>query len=50
MEQSPYFTKPYNPLSSKHSSWVQKELEALEKAGIIVQSVSPWANPPHGCP
>ena len=36
--------KPYN-LSLKHAAWVQKELETLEKAGIIVQSVSPQANP-----
>ena len=26
-------------------AWVQKELEILEKAGVIVRSVSPWASP-----
>ena len=38
---------PKNPiiLSLKHSVWVQKELEILEKAGVIVRSVSPWASP-----
>ena len=25
--------------------WVQKELEILEKVGVIVRSVSPWASP-----
>ena len=29
----------------KHATWVQKELEILEKAGVIVRSVSPWASP-----
>ena len=36
--------KPYT-LPSKHSAWVQRELEILEKAGVIVRSVSPWASP-----
>ena len=40
----PISQKPYN-LSLKHTAWVQKELEALEKAGIIVQSVLLWAIP-----
>ena len=29
----------------KHALWVQKELEILEKAGVKVRSVSPWASP-----
>ena len=29
----------------KHAVWVQRELEILEKAGVIVRSVSPWASP-----
>ena len=29
----------------KHAAWVQKELEILDKAGVIVRSVSPWASP-----
>ena len=32
-------------LPLKHTTWVQKELEILEKAGVIVRSVSPWAIP-----
>ena len=35
--------KPYN-LPLKHREWVQKELETLEKAGVIVRSISPWAS------
>ena len=29
----------------KHAEWVKKELETLEKAGIISRSFSPWASP-----
>ena len=36
--------KPYN-LPLKHREWVQKELETLEKAEVIVRSISPWASP-----
>ena len=36
--------KPYT-LPLKHDLWVEKELEILEKAGVIVRSVSPWASP-----
>ena len=42
---SPLITqKPYT-LPLKRAMWVQKELEILEKAGVIVRSVSPWASP-----
>ena len=42
---SPIITpKPYT-LPLKHATWVQKELEILEKVGVIVRSVSPWASP-----
>ena len=41
---SPISQKSYN-LSLKYTAWVQKELETLEKAGIIVQDVSLWASP-----
>ena len=45
MGDSPPITwKPYT-LPLKHAKWVQKELEILEKAGVIVRSVSPWASP-----
>ena len=40
----PITQKPYT-LPLKHAKWVQKELEILEKAGVIVRSVSPWASP-----
>ena len=43
-DSPPITQKPYTfPL--KHATWVQKELEILEKAGVIVRSVSPWASP-----
>ena len=40
----PITQKPYT-LPLKHTAWVQRELEILEKADVIVRSVSPWANP-----
>ena len=40
----PITQKPYT-LPLKHMEWVQRELEILEKAGVIVRSVSPWASP-----
>ena len=43
-DRPPITQRPYTfPL--KHGTWVQKELEILEKAGAIVRSVSPWASP-----
>ena len=36
--------KPYT-LPLKHATWVQKELQILQKAGVIVRRVSPWASP-----
>ena len=39
-DSPPVCQKPYN-LSLKHREWVQKELETLEKAGVIVRSISP---------
>ena len=42
---SPPITQiPYS-LPLKHVTWVQKELEILENAGVLVRSVSPWASP-----
>ena len=29
----------------KHHEWIQKEIETLEKAGVIEQSLSPWVSP-----
>ena len=40
----PITQKSYT-LPLKHTDWVQRELEILEKAGVIVRSVSPWASP-----
>ena len=39
-DSPPITQKPYT-LPLKHAKWVQKELEILEKAGVIVGSVSP---------
>ena len=36
--------KPYT-LALKHYEGVQKEVEQLERTGIITRSVSPWASP-----
>ena len=43
-DSPPITQKPYT-LPLKHAEWVQNELEILEKAGVIVRSVSPWASP-----
>ena len=39
----PIASKPYT-LPLKHYDWVQREIETLEKAGIIERSISPWAS------
>ena len=38
-DSPPICQKPYN-LPLKHREWVQNELETLEKAGVIVRSIS----------
>ena len=43
-DSPPVSQKPYN-LALKHVEWVQKELQILEKAGVIERSISPWASP-----
>ena len=40
----PITSKPYT-LPLKHYEWVQREIETLEKAGIIERSISPWVSP-----
>ena len=40
----PIASKPYT-LPLKYYDWVQREIETLEKAGIIERSISPWASP-----
>ena len=42
---SPPITQKPNTLPLKHITWVQRELEILEKASVIVRIVSPWASP-----
>ena len=44
-EDNLLFSQKTYYLSLKHTTWVQKELKTLQKAGIIVQSVSPLASP-----
>ena len=39
LAQSPYM------LPLKHYDWVRREIETLEKAGVIERSLSPWASP-----
>ena len=41
---TPIASKPYT-LLLKHRKWVRKELEDLEKAGIIQKSLFPYASP-----
>ena len=40
----PIASKPYT-LPLKQYKWVQREIKTLERAGIIEQSISPWASP-----
>ena len=40
----PIASKPYT-LPLKHYEFVQREIETLERAGIIERSISPWASP-----
>ena len=40
----PICQKPYT-LPLKHYSWVQQEIETLERARVIKKSISPWASP-----
>ena len=40
----PVMQNPYT-LPLKHHEWVRKEIETLEKAGVIERSLSPWASP-----
>ena len=42
-DSSPVAQSPYT-LPLKHYEWVRKEIEMLEKAGVIVKSLSPWVS------
>ena len=39
----PVTQNPYT-LPLKHHEWVQKEIETLEKAGVIERSLCPWVS------
>ena len=43
-DRLPVAQNPYT-LPLKHHEWVKKEIETLEKAGVIEQSLSLWASP-----
>ena len=43
-DNPPVSQRPYS-LALRHVEWVRHELEALEKAGVITRSISPWASP-----
>ena len=40
----PIAQNPYT-LPLKHHEWVRKQIETLEKVGVIERSLSPWASP-----
>ena len=40
----PVSQRPYT-LPLKHHNWVKKEIEQLERAGVIEKNLSPWASP-----
>ena len=42
---SPFVLQNSYTLPIKHAAWVQKDLELLDKIGIIDRSVSPWSSP-----
>ena len=44
VDHPPICQKPYT-LALKHYEWVQKEVEQLERTGIITRSVSPCVSP-----
>ena len=43
-DSPPVSSKPYT-LPLKHYKWVQREIESLERAGVITKSMSKWASP-----
>ena len=43
-DSPPVSSRPYT-LALKHHQWVQEEIETLERAGVITESMSPWASP-----
>ena len=43
-DSPPVSSRPYT-LPLKHYEWVQREIESLERAGVITKSISKWASP-----
>ena len=43
-DSPPVSSRPYT-LPLKHYKWVQREIESLECAGVIIKSMSKWASP-----
>ena len=43
-DSPPVSSRPYT-LPLKHYEWVQREIESLERAGVITKSMSEWASP-----
>ena len=43
-DSPPIACRPYT-LPLKHHDWVKKEIEILDRAGIIDKSISVWASP-----
>ena len=43
-DSPPVRSRPYT-LPLKHYEWVQREIESLERAGVITKSMSKWASP-----
>ena len=43
-DSPPVSSRPYT-LPLKHYEWVQREIESLDRAGVITKSMSKWASP-----
>ena len=43
-DSPPVSSRPYT-LPLKHYKWVQREIESLERPGVITKSMSKWASP-----
>ena len=43
-DSPPVSSRPYT-LPLKHYEWVQREIESLERAGVITKSMSKWVSP-----
>ena len=43
-DSPPVSQRPYT-LPLKYAEWVKRKIAILEKAAVIIRSVSPWASP-----